>query len=90
MLSINILDTMPMEHSDMVSRPAKGPGPVTRMNIRPYTKAGMVRMAAMSTRPMSATGLGTRLLALMNDSGSEITAPTMVPRNAMQNVSSSR
>lgn len=47
-------------------------------------------MAAMSTRPMSATGLGTRLLALMNDSGSEITAPTMVPRNAMQNVSSSR
>ena len=35
MLSINILDTMPMEHRDMVSRPAKGPGPVTRMNIRP-------------------------------------------------------
>ena len=50
----------------------------------------MVRMAAMSTRPTSATPRGTRLLADRNDRGSEITAPTMVPRNAMQKVSSSR
>ena len=35
MLSMNILDTMPIEHSDIVSRPANGPGQVTRMNIRP-------------------------------------------------------
>ena len=50
----------------------------------------MVRIAAMSTRPTSATPFGTRLLADKNDSGSEMTAPTIVPRNAMQNVSSSR
>ena len=50
----------------------------------------MVRMAAMSTRPTSATPRGTRLLADRNDSGSEITAPTIVPRKAMQKVSSSR
>ena len=50
----------------------------------------MVRMAAMSTRPMNATPRGTRLLADRNDRGSEITAPTIVPRKAMQKVSSSR
>ena len=33
---------------------------------------------------------GTRLLADRNDRGSEITAPTIVPRKAMQKVSSSR
>lgn len=33
---MNILDTMPIEQSDIVRRPANGPGPVTRMNIRPY------------------------------------------------------
>ena len=60
------------------------------MNIRPYTKAGMVRMAAITMRPIRASGLGTRLLAEMKDRGSEITAPTIVPRKAMQNVSSSR
>ena len=47
-------------------------------------------MAAMSTRPTSATALGTRLLADRNDRGSEMTAPTIVPRNAMQNVSNRR
>ena len=35
MHSVNILDTMPMEHTDMVISPAKAPGPVTRMNMRP-------------------------------------------------------
>ena len=33
--TMNIFDTMPMEQRDMVSSPANGPGPVTRMNIRP-------------------------------------------------------
>ena len=47
-------------------------------------------MAAMIMRPMSAMGRGTRLLAERKESGSEMTAPTMVPRNAMQKVSSSR
>ena len=47
-------------------------------------------MAAMIMRPMSAMGRGTRLLAERKESGSEMTAPTIVPRNAMQNVSSSR
>ena len=50
----------------------------------------MVRMAAMSTRPMRASHLGTRLLAERKERGREITAPTMVPRKAMQKVSSSR
>ena len=49
-----------------------------------------MRIAAIRMRPTSASGLGTRLLAEINDRGSEITAPTMVPRKAMQNVSSSR
>ena len=35
MLSMNIFDTMPIEQSDIVRRPANGPGPVTRMNISP-------------------------------------------------------
>ena len=81
---------MPIEQSDIVRSPANGPGPVTRMNMRPYTNAGIVRMAAITVRPMSAIGFGTRLLAERNASGSEMTAPTIVPRNAMQNVSSSR
>ena len=50
----------------------------------------MVRIAAISTRPINATPFGTRLLADRNDSGSEMTAPTIVPRNAMQKVSSSK
>ena len=47
-------------------------------------------MAAMITLPIRAMGRGTRLLAEMKDRGREITAPTMVPRKAMQKVSSSR
>ena len=50
----------------------------------------MVRIAAISTRPINATPFGTRLLADRNDSGSEMTAPMIVPRNAMQKVSSSK
>lgn len=34
----------------------------------------MVRMAAMTTRPIRAMGRGTRLLAEIKDRGSEITA----------------
>ena len=35
MLSMNIFVTMPIEQSDIVRSPANGPGPVTRMNMRP-------------------------------------------------------
>ena len=47
-------------------------------------------MAAMAKRPSRAMGFGIRFVADRKDSGTEITAPTMVPRKAMHKVSSSR
>ena len=50
----------------------------------------MVRIAAMAKRPSRAMGFGIRFVADRKDRGTEITAPTMVPRNAMHSVSSRR
>ena len=47
-------------------------------------------MAAIAKRPISAMGRGIRLGADRKDSGTEMTAPTIVPRKAMHRVSSSR
>ena len=44
----------------------------------------------INTRKISAIGFGTRLAAARKDSGIESTAPTIVPRNAIHIVSSSR
>ena len=49
-----------------------------------------MRTAMMMIRPRKATGLGVRLEAERNARGMEMIAPTMVPRNAIQMVSSSR
>ena len=73
-----------------MSSPANGPGPVTRINISPYTNAGIVRIAIINTRKISATGFGIRFAAARKESGIDNTAPTIVPKNAIHMVSSNR
>ena len=53
-------------------------------------KDRMKKEGVIGMRPTKATGLGVRLEAERNARGMEIIAPTMVPRNAMQMVSSSK
>ena len=44
--SLDCLRTKPAERRDLVSRPARAPGPVIRMSMRPDTKAGTVGMVS--------------------------------------------
>jgi hypothetical protein len=65
---------------DIVNIPAKGPGPVTLINISPYTKTGIVRTAMTNKRPIKAIGLITILVEARKENGREIIAPTIVPK----------
>ena len=49
-----------------------------------------MRTAIMMIRPTKATGFGVRLEAERKANGTEMMAPTMVPRNAMQMVSNNK
>ncbi|MNI90249.1 hypothetical protein D3C73_1477470 [compost metagenome] len=81
---------MPTEVMPTVITPANGPGPDTRMNIRPYTRAGIVRIKISSMRVSQASHFGTMFEAARKASGIDRTAPTIVPRNAIATVSSSK
>ena len=88
--SIYNFKTMHIEHIDIVNKPVKSPGPVTRMNISPYTKGGTVLIAMIITLPIRLIGFGTILVAEINANGTAKIAPTTVPRNAIQTVSRSK
>src|SRR5699024_11564834 len=79
-----------MDVKPTVSTPANGPGPVTRINIRPYTNAGIVRIIIKINLVNHATGFGTRLDADKKANGTDKNAPIIVPRKAIANVSTSK
>ena len=81
---------IPIPETAKVKTPVNGPGPVTRININPYTKAGKVRIIAMMKVKMWATQLGTKLRDERKANGKDKTAPTSVPKKAMATVSNKR
>ena len=88
--SMNIFEIIPMEHTLIVNKPAKGPGPVTLMNIKPYTKAGIVLIAITIVLNTRAIGLGTTFVAPKKANGIASTAPTSVPKKAIHSVSNNK
>ena len=60
------------------------------VEINGNTNAGIVRIAMINTRKISATGFGIRFAAARKESGMDNTAPTIVPKNAIHMVSSNR
>src|SRR5699024_8976776 len=85
--STNSLANIPIELREIVNTPANGPGPVTRININPYTREGTVRIMMSTNLVTNEMGFGTTLDADKKASGTAKVAPIMVPRKAIAIVS---
>ena len=87
---MNLFVRSPILHIIIVSTPAKLPGPVTLINISPYTYTGTVLIAITTSLPIKAIGAGMNFLELINVSITANTAPAHVPATAIAIVSSIR
>jgi hypothetical protein len=90
MAVIYILEIIPMEHTDCVTTPQNGPGPVTRIHTRAQMSAGIVRINRMSARKNMATGLGTMFVEARKLTGIARIAPMIVPSTAIAIVCKSK
>src|SRR5699024_12233908 len=88
--STNNVASIPMDARPTVNTPANGPGHVTRINIKPKTSTGIVRITINKSLVNQDTGFGTILDAAKKANGTDNIAPTIVPKKAIANVSTSR
>src|SRR5699024_6565999 len=88
--STNNFANIPMDARPTVNTPANGPGPVTRININPKTSAEIFRIKIIKSLVNKKTGWEKKLDAAKKANGTDKIAPTIVPKNAIANVSTSR
>ena len=90
MAVIYILEIIPMEHTDCVTTPQNGPGPVTRIHTRAQISAGIVRINKIRARNNIAIGLGTIFVDARKLTGIARIAPMIVPSTAIAIVCKSK
>src|SRR5699024_9000115 len=88
--STNNLDNIPMDVKPTVSTPANAPGPVTRINIRLYTNAVIVRIIIKINLVNHGKRFRTRLDSDKKANGKYKNEQIIVPRKAIANVSTSK